>query len=289
MLRKKFTTLKVLLSTFLIVSLVYYHYRQAPVAEPKERTIQYVLQVKNTTGELIDNSKISVFAPVRRTSWQETIQVSANAPHDLVQDELGNQSLEFIISLPPYGNKQFTVRAQVVLLTVPSELPVKKLSQFLKEERYVELKDKRLQALSRSMTRERIPDSDAAFEWVSRNIRDIGYTKANYGARHAFDKRGGDCTEFSYLFIALTRLKKIPARLIGGFVLDERGALRPENFHNWAEFMENGVWMIADPYRKVMREQAEGYVAFRIFNVEGAADNAQRFLAFDKRLEISLR
>jgi len=108
----------------------------------------------------------------------------------------------------------------------------------------------------------------------------------DYGARHALEKRGGDCTEFSYLFIALSRLQRIPSRLVGGFVLDERGSLRAENFHNWAEFLEDGVWMIADPYRKVSRTP-DGYIAFRIFGGE-QEDYAQRFLSFDKRLEVTL-
>lgn len=147
----------------------------------------------------------------------------------------------------------------------------------------MELSDKGVEALARSLSTRSV---DEAFDWVARNLRDTGYAKTNYGARHALEKREGDCTEFLYLFIAVTRLQNIPSRLIGGFVIDERGALRAENYHNWAEFLEGGVWMIANPYRKV-RRTSQGYVAFRVAEEE-QGENAQRFLSFDKRLEISL-
>src|SRR5690606_36580352 len=94
-------------------------------------------------------------------------------------------------------------------------------------------------------------------------------------------------TEFMHAFIALARLNGIPARAVGGFELESDAAVvRSQDYHNWAEFYQNGRWIVADAQKQVFdRLGSRKYIAFRYLNENPDDQNySQRFLTFDPRL-----
>jgi transglutaminase-like putative cysteine protease len=106
------------------------------------------------------------------------------------------------------------------------------------------------------------PTARNIFSWVSANIRYAGYRSETLGARQTLETKSGDCTEFVYLFVALCRANKIPARPIGGFVCKDDRELNSADYHNWAEFYIDGAWRIADPQGKRFMEKESEYIAF---------------------------
>jgi hypothetical protein len=74
----------------------------------------------------------------------------------------------------------------------------------------------------------------------------FGYNPSSAGAVSALLKGGGDCTEYSDLFVALCRAKGMPARTIEGYTTDTA----PDKImlgHNWSEvFFDNYGWVPFD-------------------------------------------
>ena len=67
-----------------------------------------------------------------------------------------------------------------------------------------------------------------------------------FGAKYAVLNRQGDCTEYSALFTALCRLKKLPSRLVAGL---KRIHSREQNVwirHAWSEIYYEGLWIPID-------------------------------------------
>ena len=66
------------------------------------------------------------------------------------------------------------------------------------------------------------------------------------GAIWALENGVGDCSEYSYLFVALCRAAEIPARIQAGFAFHQVGETL-EDGHMWAEYyLENYGWIPVD-------------------------------------------
>lgn len=89
----------------------------------------------------------------------------------------------------------------------------------------------------------------------------------------------GDCTEFMYLFAALCRGNGIPSRGMGGYICRENTILRPNDYHDWAEFYEDGAWNIADPQKNVFMQNQFHYIAMRIVG-ESSINPMEEFRRF---------
>lgn len=127
--------------------------------------------------------------------------------------------------------------------------------------------------------------AETIFRWVADNIHYTGYLKRPRGARYALEHKQGDCTEFMYLFMALCRATGIPARGLGGYVVERNAILRPGEYHNWAEFYTNGFWHIADPQRGVFMEQQPSYLVMQILRGDRSM---RRFWSGNEGLEITM-
>jgi hypothetical protein len=72
------------------------------------------------------------------------------------------------------------------------------------------------------------------------------YQEEERGALWALEKGAGDCSEYSYLFVALCRAAGIPARIQAGFAF-YRVNEALEDGHMWAEYyLENYGWIPVD-------------------------------------------
>jgi len=198
----------------------------------------------------------------------------------MIPDELGNQVLHFTVNdFPPYATKIIQIKARVLLSDKPVPATVKDIKPYLKAEKYIESDDpnifntaKKLDASGHLKTAENI------FRWVAGNVQYTGYIKKGRGALYALSHKKGDCTEFMYLFTALCRAVKIPARCIGGYIKKESSILKPGDYHNWAQFYEDGTWRISDPQNKVFMKENSNYIAMRI--IEQKPDN--QMLGFNR-------
>lgn len=126
--------------------------------------------------------------------------------------------------------------------------------------------------------------------WIADNVEYSGYISSDRGALYAFKNKRGDCTESMNLFIALSRANGIPARGIGGYVCSEDAILKPNGYHNWAEFYEDDVWRIADPQRGMFSQNQSHYIAMRIIgeSQNNPMGDHNRFLFEGGGLEVKM-
>lgn len=235
---------------------------------PDLRVVRYSFTVRNTSTKVLPEAKVSIYAPVKRTSWQRTDKITASYPFKLTVDDSGNQSLEFrFADFPPHGTKVITVTAEVMTALTAQKPRITDLRAFLKEERYLEFRDERVTAIAAPLRGETSEETASAlYKWVSSNVRYAGYVKEDRGALYAAIYRVGDCTEFAYLYSALARAQQIPSRIIAGFVVPEGATLRPQDFHNWSEILLDHRWEVVDAQKSKLMGPAGHYIAFRILS-----------------------
>jgi len=233
---------------------------------PIQRTVRYSFTLTNESTLTIHDATFWTYAPVKTTSTQRTIKLEASYPYDLKTDNLGNQQLHFKFKiLPPYASRIIRVTAQLELSDVPNELFIDDKKAYLQATPYVQSDAPAIQRLAKELKKGNDFDTaQASYDWAASNIQYSGYIREDRGALFALEQRKGDCTESMTLFTALSRANGIPARGIGGYVINESAVLRAEDFHNWAEFYYDKAWWIADPQKKEFTKKPSRYIATRI-------------------------
>lgn len=264
------------------------------IAEPVytiPRQIQYGYTLKNTTNHLIPKAELWAYGPVFQTATQKSISLTTSQPHEVIQDVLGNQVLHFVFdNFPPYGTKIVTIQADLLLSKTPNVLPLQDLNAYLAAEKYVEADDPLIVSKADELKAENIPGTiTSIFDWVAGHVRYAGYLSRDRGALYALRNRKGDCTEYAYLFAALGRAQKIPVRTLGGYICKGNTVLSAQGYHNWAEFMEDGIWKLADPQNKVLRDKQSDYIAMRVLGpAEGPMGKHHRFRSKGEGLRVRM-
>jgi len=239
--------------------------------------VRYSFTVENTRGQPGGKASLWVFAPAVETAVQHCLDIETSDPAELLFDDMGNQVLRFDFeALPPYGARIFRVRANVAYATAPIEVPAAQAKRFLGPEPLIEADHADIVALAKTQRRATAAATAAATcEWIVANLADPGYTAEDKGALAALQGKAGDCSEQAYLFVALCRANVIPARYLGGCVLEQSRVLKPFQFHNWAEFHDGTTWRIADPNLRLFMDGDTSYLTLRIKPPDTAKDPLQ--------------
>jgi hypothetical protein len=86
---------------------------------------------------------------------------------------------------------------------------------------------------------------DALREWVYRNLKKSMASNSST-ALAVLDRKAGDCTEHTLLFVALARAADIPAREVGGVAFTNYGG-PIFGWHAWAQIHDGHQWVTVDP------------------------------------------
>ena len=255
----------VLVAAFIFGLYTYDRSPQGPVY-PIQRQIQYSFTLQNLASQTLRNAEFWAHAPVRETANQKCERLEVSHPHQLLSDEHGNQTLYFQLpEMPPFGTVIVSVKAFLSLFATPNELPTCDLKAYLEPEPFCESDAPEITRLAATLGSGKPTDTaEKIFNWVTSNVKDSGYTRNERGALYAVKSKQGDCTEFMYLFAALCRAGRIPARNIGGYVCSGNTVVRPSEYHNWAEFYDGKRWTIADPQRKNLMKDTAHYIAMQV-------------------------
>ena len=114
----------------------------------------------------------------------------------------------------------------------------------------------RLKAMAAAIEEPLGPDVDdhrlasALVDFVAGYIETVPESPYAYHTTSVFevlDKRTGDCTEHSQLFVTLARAAGIPAREVSGFVYGGDDAAPSLGGHAWVEVLIDGQWIGMDP------------------------------------------
>jgi hypothetical protein len=220
------------------------------------RPIHYGFTITNTGSSVAKEVHFWTYAPIGQINLQTSV------PYQLITDDLGNQILHFTFNnIPPYAARIITIEAGINL-TAQANRDTK---PYLQAEPFCEVDDPAIVELARRLKGSTtIKTVENIFQWVSNNVRYTGYLKNPRGALYALKHKQGDCTEYMYLFVALCRANKIPARGIGGYLANSSPMLRPDAYHNWAECYVDGTWRIIDPQRKIFMADQAPYIPLHV-------------------------
>jgi hypothetical protein len=228
--------------------------------------VQYGFTLRNTRHFLLENAELWTYAPRKFALGYECIQLQSNLAYQLISDAYDNRILHYQMpTIAPLGTKIVTIAA-TLKKNIKQIKTFDRQTQFTKREKHIESDHPDIIALAKKLKKS-TPEQSAynIFKWVSKNMTYTGYIKNDRGALWALNHHKGDCTEYMYLFIALCRALHIPARGIGGYVINKKNQiLLPGNYHNWAEIYINQQWQIVDPQKKVFFKSEKIYLAMRL-------------------------
>lgn len=190
------------------------------------------------------------------TSTQKVFYHSIKpAPLNVRVDEDGNWLS--LYKLKSRERLDLTVKGSVQILPAPKRgLAVKPgiLIKNLDETKYWQVNDPGIQKLA-----EELKTPEAIYNYVTDTLKyDYKRVKPNserLGAKEALaNPESAICTEFTDLFVALTRASGIPAREINGYAYTENPEIQPlslvsDVLHSWPEYWDEkrATWVPVDP------------------------------------------
>ncbi len=230
------------------------------------KTVHYRFLIRNTSSQPVQNAVFYAQTPMQETGTQRCLTIEASHPYELISNKNDGQLAKFIFeTFPPYASKTISIRASLTLDTLPNQIPEADPVQLTSALQNNGPQKKAMLELATSLKADTVKDTATnIFNWVSKNVKYTGYSSKAKGAKRTFIARQGDCTEFADLFVALASLADIPARRVSGYLSSGSGLLKPEAYHDWAEFYDDGVWHIADPQRKNFDARYTNYIAMQL-------------------------
>jgi Transglutaminase-like superfamily len=238
--------------------------RPDPSGEERRR-LRMSVSLHNPSGnELVD---VGFWCFVPMTSPDQALaQLTTSVPYLLREDALGQQVFSTRIDrLAPYGSRSLPLALTVV--KTAGSCPVSgEMTPWLGPEQFIESDAAEIVLLARKMLRGNdVETVRATYQWIMNELQYEGYVAQDRGALYAARTRTGDCTEYAALLVAMLRANGIPARLLGGFVVDQDALLRSVDYHNWAEVFVDARWHIVDPQKGRWMPTSLNYVPFEIY------------------------
>ena len=237
-------------------------------SQPRSLHVRYSFEVQNAGADVVEKARVLFMAPVAKTSFQTLARLDVDCPHaDLSTPRQGIVAADFPF-LGPY---------QTILVHLDAELTLDAASaaeavpdpDLLRPGPLVESDDAAIQVLANEL-HGKSADQTAqnAFRWIRREIRYTSSWQGEAGARYALEHRMGDCTETARLFVAVLRAAGVPARVVEGFVCARDQVLRPDQFHNWAEWHDGATWHVVDLQEDAFAADPREYLAMGIWGLE---------------------
>lgn len=257
-----------------------------------DRVARLRFEARNTTNQRIDGGDLLVFAPVGLTATQQLRELRVSRPSAVEKDAFGNRIVRVPLGdVPPYGLVPVTITAMLGIASQAQPTPKPRASLYRGVETYIETESEAIVELAASLKGKTAMDSGRAFHrWIATKIKDSGFVGRDRGAAFALDKGLGDCSEMAYLHVALCRAAGIPARYVGGYVVESSALLVPEEYHNWSEFYDGKTWRISDPQKRQFNRFPSRFVATNIGGVstEGPLQGVHRYKATAEAIKVRM-
>jgi hypothetical protein len=224
-------------------------------------SLKHVIQINNLGFKAISSGRLLVPLLKNETSRHLIIilNISSTQKHDFFVDDFGNfyavwnnlridSGQSFIVEITYYV-ASFGVRYQINPKLVTDYNKSSSLYQiYTQPEELIESQSQDIILTAQNV----VGESENLHERVLRIynfvVKYLKYMaqEEEMGALWALRNGVGDCSEYSYLFVALCRAAGIPARVQAGFAFHyENSAL--EDGHMWAEYyLENYGWIPVD-------------------------------------------
>ena len=200
------------------------------ISHPRRERWQFGLEISATADVRGISASVPVPSewPEQKLIESETIQSDNISRVKISEPGPGARQLEFRIDRMAAGDTARIVYDVVVeksLVVGPAntdgyripQKPPTEIRKFLQPSPYIESRDRRIMRLAKSLEiDDALPAWDQVeqiYQWVRENVEYEFDTKI-HTCMHALETGKGDCEELSSLFIAICRVRGIPARAV---------------------------------------------------------------------------
>lgn len=119
---------------------------------------------------------------------------------------------------------------------------------------------------------------------------DVGRTDSGTTAADAFHLGHGVCQDFSHIFISVARRLGVPARYVGGYLVQLNGKVSQDAGHAWAEaYVDDLGWVGFDPANGVCVSDAYIRVACGLDYLGAAPVRGAQQGGGDETLEVAVK
>lgn len=229
------------------------------------KILRFNLTVRNVRDAKVGVEHLNVYVPAT-TSNQRLVSIDTTQPFVEEIDDLGNRMLVFTLrDLAPFATRRISITSVVEVATIPNDAEVQHNGAFEGDEPMVERDHPEIRALATSIEKDRASDYvDQVYQWVRNNLTYAGFVADDMGALSALKTRRGDCSEFAYLVAALNRVRGVPTKVLGGYVVSSNAVVKASEYHNWNEVLLDGKWQLVDAQKGAFLTNLNSYVVTRI-------------------------
>lgn len=275
---------------FALCSFIYLFYQESkPSYATAKKLVRFNYLISNTSGKFIPITDFSIKTPMSIAGIQNIESISSSKKNEFSNTVTGEQSIHFSIhNLPPYASKVVDLTLAVQTTDKPKYDRINN-SDFLKSEKYIELDSVAVKTLAVQL-KGYSPEETAKniYEWLVNNVTSLAYTADSKGAQYVIEKKSGDCTEFTYAFVALARANGLPARGVRGlWVPAESTIVNAADYHDWAEFYDGKQWVLVDAQKYVFNSDYTNYLP--IAYLTGSNKNLERFRISHNSIRVSFQ
>lgn len=241
-----------------------------PQLRESQYDIEHQISLRNEAPGIASRVALRVALLTTREPYQlvASTDISPNG-HKITEDKYGNAFAEFNFSNVRAGQEiPVNITYHLTVSPVSDDLELGEdpaPANFLKPEPLIESNRREIVDLARQLTKDKPSPREkvrAIYDWIGDNISYTGYSPEDRGALFALQNRGGDCTEFSYLLIALCRAAGIPARFVQGLTYVPGTARLSGSKHDWVEVHLPDIgWVPVDPTWGAFNEAKDQYFA----------------------------
>lgn len=208
------------------------------------------------------SNKVILTALVPRTlEGKQKIDKIVYTPRpEKVFDENGNRYARFVFeSLQAPIDIVVNVEGELyrhdlsVLKGKKAKAEVFQAGQWLEHEKYQEKDAREIQEAARQIHgKDHLDAARNIQDYLRTSLKYTGYNAKDLGALRALKDKGGDCNEYTDLFVALCRAKNIRARSCEGYITSQvRQGDTPK--HDWVEFYTREYgWVPLDPLHSAL-------------------------------------
>ena len=243
--------------------------------------------------------KLSVGIPVNVSKRQKITDLQISPVPNKIIDNGDKKFAVYYYKNPP-SNVNITYKGTAMSRTYTSDkaikinrnideaLSEKDFKMYTKSENGIESDNSKIKSIAETIPngKDRMQTVKNIFDFVDNYLRyEKNVKNSRRGAKAAVFTKSGTCSEFSALFVAICRAKKIPAKVIYGFNLPFEDNVKNEYYaHAWLEvwFDEYG-WVNFDPTisydTKIIQYIKKHNLSY--FDVVNASTFYRNYLIFD--------
>jgi transglutaminase-like putative cysteine protease len=219
--------------------------------------VTFRMQFTVTATPGLQQTTLTAIVPKTLPQRQKVLSLTYSTPPSQEFDADGVHYAQFTIDNPP-PKTVITIDGQAeayrfdfnaAKAVSPANLEnAQNLQPWLADEKYLEKNAPEVQKAAAAIAgSDDVTELRNIMAFVTKTLRESGFSSADRGALWALEHKNGDCTEFADLFVALCRAKNIPARYCEGYLVGPLPSTLPAA-HNWAEaYTKEYGWVRFDP------------------------------------------